>query len=246
VLSSAPVILPSCRRPDAGASLVAPDVASCLPPSASSVAGLDLDRLRASTLWPAFAPQFGQAFDHASALVLAFEGPAYLVIESGRFSSAPPGTTLAASGLALLGAPPLVQSALARARASAPSAPLPLLADAAPDCRGKPLWAVVRGAAALPLSGNLENLNRLFRPTAFVTLSADLSPAIRLSLAGHCNSPEAAQRFEETVRALVSLSRAARGPALPALDFHRDGLVVRVSAAADSAAAAALTRELLR
>jgi hypothetical protein len=85
-----------------------------------------------------------------------------------------------------------------------------------------PVWMVARGSAALPLTGNLANLNRLLRQTEYTTVAARVGESVDVEIAGVCRSPELAQHLEENVRAIVSLMK------LP-LAVRRDGVTVKAT-----------------
>jgi hypothetical protein len=57
----------------------------------------------------------------------------------------------------------------------------------------------------LPLEGNLANVNNLLRGTEYVTFAVQSGDPAELELVARCPSPDAAQRFEQSFRALVSL-----------------------------------------
>jgi hypothetical protein len=86
-----------------------------------------------------------------------------------------------------------------------------------------PLWIVARGAATLPLAGNLANINRLLHQTEYTTVAARIGPRIELHIEGICRTPAAAEHLEENIRAIASLTKFPLGLA-------RDGAIVRVDA----------------
>jgi hypothetical protein len=85
-----------------------------------------------------------------------------------------------------------------------------------------PIWIVARGNAALPLTGNLANLNRLLQQTEYTTVTARVGDRVDLEIRGICRSPELAQHLEENVRAIASLIRAP-------LEVRRDDSIVRAT-----------------
>jgi hypothetical protein len=110
---------------------------------------------------------------------------------------------------------------------------VPDLLNQAGPVINRDVWAVSRGGTPLPLPGNAANLNRLLALTAYTTASATLDSAIRLEAAGHCASPESAQRLEEQLRALITLAKSASkrtdlAPVLASGDL-RNGSEVDVS-----------------
>jgi hypothetical protein len=208
-----------------------------VPPSAIALAGVDLDQLRASSLYPklpAAATTFLEPFRGAHSLLVASSGVELLTVARGVV----PGATQPAPGLALLGSPALI------AEATAPHAIAAILTPAETVAAGNPIWIAVRGGAPLPLEGNLANANNLVRVADFLTLSVRLRDVLDLELTARCPSPEAAIQFEQRLRALVSLAAAAnvRQPEiaglLRGLQLRRDDRTVRatLSAAPDALA----------
>jgi hypothetical protein len=132
----------------------------------------------------------------------------------------------------LSGAPRLI------AAATAAHPPAGILAPAEPVAAGSPIWIVVRGGVALPLEGNLANVNNLLRGAGYVTLALDPGDPMALQLVAQCATPEAALRFEQSFRGMVSLAIAtnARHPAtagvLAAIRIQREERVVQVALSA--------------
>jgi hypothetical protein len=90
----------------------------------------------------------------------------------------------------------------------------------APDA---PLWLVARGNVTLPLAGNLANINRLLHQTQYAVVSARPGERFELRADAFCRSDADAQRLEENVRAIGSLTRFP-------LEVAREGATVRVTA----------------
>ena len=226
-------------------------LASCVPADTVFLAGVDLDRLRAAPAYRALAPSPVGAFATASSLALASNGKTYLLVQRGKFTETPDGATLIDSSLALAGAPDAVRAGIAQHLSGKCGVP-ELLAAASAAAHGSQIWAIARGNAALPLAGNLANLNRLFRFTDYVTFAATLDGQVELNLSGQCPSAEAARRFEETLRALLSLAAAANArqtdvaSLLGSVQVRRDGLAVHATVRADAAAAGKVAGGILR
>jgi hypothetical protein len=202
-----------------------------VPPATVALAGIDLDRLRASPLLaklPPVARAYLDPFGEARYILVASTGAELLTIARGVV----PGATQLAPDLALSGAPDLI------AAATAVHPPAAILAAAEPVAAGRPIWIAVRGGAALPLEGNLANVNNLLRDTEYVTLTVQPVDPAELALVARCPSPEAALRFEQSFRALVSLAIAtsARQPAtaamLKSVRIGREGRAVNVALSA--------------
>ena len=202
----------SCRS-SASLHAIDPIVASCIPPTAVILAGVNLERLRASPLYRQFPPAvtaFLEPIREASSLLVASDGRDYLAISRGSFRQPPPGATLLAPGLAAAGSPDWVRAAATQQRFAAP-ARLALLEPAEALAGSSEIWMAMAGGANLPVSGNAENLSRLLRATEYTTLSVKLANTITLEAIGTCATPEIARKLEETVRAFITLGAAAGG-----------------------------------
>jgi hypothetical protein len=209
----------SCRS--APHSAIDPRVAAWVPPGAVALAGVDLDRLRASPLYrqlPPAAVAFLEPLREANSWLFASNGSDYLAFSSGSFRQAPPGATLLAPGLAAAGSPGWLRVAVARHR-SGSQAGSALWERAETLAAAGEIWMVAAGNASLPVNGNAENLNRLLHTTEYSTLSVRLAGVMELEIVGMCATPESARRLEETVRAFFTLGAAAstREPALASL-----------------------------
>ena len=196
-----------------------------------ALAGIDLDRLRASPLYaklPPAAQAFLEPFRDAHHVLIASTGAELLTIARGVV----PGATQLAPDLALYGAPDLIAAAVAA------HAPASILAPAESVAAGHPIWIAVRGGVALPLEGNWSNVNNLLRDTEYVTLALRPGDPVELELIAQCPTPDAALQFEQSFRAIVSLARppARASPQRPAcsqsIRIHRDDRTVRVSLSA--------------
>jgi hypothetical protein len=195
-----------CRSTNSGPDY---DMEICVPPDALALAGLHLDQIRGSNSYRNLPPGWLALLEplrDANYLMLAYNGKDVLAIARGRFAAAPTGAVLLAPDLALAGAPDTVHAAVRQRATGQPGAPS-LLARAQPIA-GRPIWAVARGARALPLTGNAANLNRLLRFTDYATIAATVNSAIELEAAGFCPTADAARQLEETLRGLISLATA--------------------------------------
>lgn len=198
----------SCRRGAPPA--IDPVLASCLPADCTVAAGVDCDRVRASPLYaklPAAATALLTPYRGASRILAASTGKDYLIVARGRFSSAPPGATLLAPGLAAAGSPEWLRAAEAQHRKGARGFPA-LLRMAEPVAKTAEIWIAAMGNASLPLSGNAENITRLLHSTQYATLGARLGDAIQLEVDGVCATPATAQHLEESLRAMITLGEA--------------------------------------
>ena len=210
----------SCRSIDAPAG-VGQDMASCIPADTLLLAGLNLDQVRGSPLYPRLPPAaraLAEPLRDARYLLLASNGKDILAIARGRFREAPPGATLVASGLAVTGSPGSVRAAIAQYKTGRNGAP-DLLARAASLADGRQIWMVARGGVPLPVTGNAANLNRLLRDTEYAGIAVRLGSGIEIEATAVGRTAEAGREFEENLRAILSLTAAAsaRQPDLVAL-----------------------------
>ena len=226
----------SCRSINAPAG-VGRDMASSIPADTLLLAGLNLDELRASPLYPKLPPAvraLAEPLRDAGYLLLASNGKDLLSLARGRFRDAPPGATLVAPGLAVAGSPDSVHAAIAQHKTGRDGAP-DLLARAASVADGKQIWMVARGGVPLPVTGNAANLNRLLRDTEYATITACIGSRIEIEATAVGRTAEAGREFEESLRAILSLTAAAsaRRPELVALInsvlIRRDDRTVRVA-----------------
>ena len=224
-------ILAACRAP-APRAAIDPALSARVPAATVALAGVDLERLRASPLYaklPAGALAFLEPFGHASYVLIAFDGVELLTIARGVVA----GATQVAPDLALSGAPKLIAAAIAA------HPPAGILEAAEPVAATHPIWIAIRGGVALPLEGNLANANNLLRGAEHVTLAVQAGDPVALELMARCPTPEAALRFEQSFRALVSLGIAANARqsatagVLQSIRIGREERVVRVSVSAE-------------
>jgi hypothetical protein len=223
-------ILAACRTP-APPAAIDPVLSARVPTATVALSGADLEGLRTSPLYaklPPAALAFLKPFEHAHQVLIASTGTELLAIARGVV----PGATQIAPDLALSGAPNLIAAAIAA------HPPAGILAPAERVASNRPLWLAVRGGIALPLEGNLANVNNLLRDTQFVTLAVQPGDPAELELVAHCPTPDAALHFEQSFRAVVSLAAAtnARQPAiagaLESIRIRREERVVRASLSA--------------
>jgi hypothetical protein len=230
---AAPIVLAmltACRTP-APPAAIDPALSSRVPVATVALAGIDLDRLRTSPVYAKLPPgalAFIEPFRRAHYVLIASTGVELLTIARGTV----PGATQLAPDLALSGAPALIEAA------TAAHPPASILAPAESVAPAQPIWFAVRGGITLPLEGNLANGNNLLRGTEYVTLTVQPVDPVELELVAQCPTLDAALRFEQSLRAMVSLAIAttARQPAtagvLQAIRIRREERVVHVSLSA--------------
>ncbi len=183
-----------------------PAMAARVPAGTIALAGLNLDQLRASPLYaqlPRAMVALVEPFRGARSLLAAFSGKDLLVIASGAFVEAPAGTTLVAPGLALAGSSESVRAAEAGHKAPE------LLAQAESVAPGNQIWIVTSGDVTLPLTGNAANVNRMLRNMEFAAVTVRAPSAVEFAIAARGRTPDAARRFEETLRAALTMAAVA-------------------------------------
>jgi hypothetical protein len=239
----------SCRSINAPAG-VGRDMAASVPADTLLVAGLNLEDLRGSPLYPKLPPAvraLAEPLRDAGYLLLASNGKDIVAIARGRFREAPPGATLLAPGLAVTGSPDSVRAAIAQHKTGRDGAP-DLLALAASLADGKQIWMVARGGIPLPVAGNAANLNRLLRNTEYAAIAARIGSGIEIEATAVGRSAQDGREVEENLRAILSLTAAAnaRQPDLVALihsvQIRREDRTVRAALSGGRDAADALLR----
>lgn len=209
-LIASALLVSGCRKP-------AP-LAACIPADSALIAGADLSALRASPIYSALPQKsrdFLAQFAAVSFALGAYNGRDLLVAARGDFRSLPPGAEILAPDIALFGSQRQIAAARAQYGTGKTGAP-ELMARAGAVNADAQLWTIARGDAPLPLSGNAENLARVFRNAAFVTLTARLRNDVTVEVRASARSESAARFMEETLRADLTLAAAAeqKQPAL--------------------------------
>ncbi len=183
------------------------DLEGAIPADAAIVAGANLDQLRGTPLWRAAPPGLVEPFQQGSRLLVASARNEWLVLARGNFSQPPEGGRWLAPGVAEAGSGRLMAEAAGRWRTVHAAGPLVEFAVA--HAAGSALWIAARAGAELPLSGNYANLNRLLADVTYVSLSARLAGDCHLRLSAESRGEAAGRRFEQTLRAMLSLAAMA-------------------------------------
>jgi hypothetical protein len=194
---------------------------SCVPASAVLAAGLNLTAIRSAPAYPKLPPAvlaLTEPLRQAEYAVFVFDGRDLLAITRGHFRETPGGATLLAPNLALAGPPDLVRAATAQHATGTTGAP-ELMEPAKLAAGAKPIWIVGRGGATLPLSGNAANINRLLHATTHTTIAVGLRDSVDLELTAICLTAGDGREFEQSLRAILTLTAAAnaRQPGFAAL-----------------------------
>jgi hypothetical protein len=229
----------SCRSINAPAG-VGQDMASCIPADTLLLAGLNLDQIRGSPLYPKLPPAvraLAEPLRDAGYALFASDGKNLLYMARGRFREAPAGATLVAPGLAATGSPDSVRAAIAQHKTGRNGAP-DLLARAASIAGSGQIWIVARGGVPLPVAGNAANLNRLLHDTEYAAIALRIGSQIEIEATAVGRTAAAGREFEESLRAILSLTAAAnaRRPDLVRLIhsvlIRREDRTVRVALSA--------------
>ncbi|MGP8245926.1 MAG: hypothetical protein ACLQVN_15575 [Bryobacteraceae bacterium] len=200
------------------------DLEAAIPADAAIVAGANLDQLRGTPLWRAAPPPLVESLGQGSRVLAASARNEWLVLERGNLSRTPAGGRWLAPGVAAAGSGRLVAEAAGRWRSARAAGPL--IEFAAAHAAGSALWIAARGGVDLPLSGNYANLNRLLSDVEYACLSVRVGGGCRLQLTAESRGEAAAQRFEQTLRAMLSLAAMAEARH-PQLAGAWNGAVVR-------------------
>jgi hypothetical protein len=243
----------SCRSTRAPA-IVEPALASCVPADTIVLMGLNLDELRATSLYRSLPPNALAAagpLRDASYLLVAYNTREFLFAARGKFHEAPPGATLISSELAIAGPADAIRMAIAQHQTGVTGSPR-LLELAAGIAGGRQLWIAAQGGVTLPLTGNLANLNRILRLTDSVTLAARIDSRIQVDGTGAGRTADAARQLEENLRAILTFAAAGSGrnseigAMLNSVEIRRDGQSVHAELSSSPESAEKLVRELTR
>lgn len=227
-------------------------MAAAVPAGARAVAAVDLDRLRASSLYPKLPASVLAAVEplgRVSRLLLVYDGRELLAVARGPFGDAPPaGMTRIGRDLAAGGGADAVRAALAQSHAGRSGAPELVERATAALGRTNAIGVAALGGTSVPsTAGQLANLSGLLRMSEYATLSLRINAALDATATAVCPNPAAAARLEETLRAMASITAAGvarRQPELAALfrslDVGRDGRTVHARASASPRAAGEL------
>jgi len=183
-------------------------MAAAVPVDAVIVAGIDLDRLRGSAIYgrlPAAVTQALGPYAGASRMVAAWDSQGLLILARGDFQLAPAGATLVSPHLAIGGADDSVRAAMGRYR-SPGGTRSGVLGYGMESLGTAPLWIAMRGGTALPFTGNAVNLARLLRLVEYAGIAVKPDRAAEFRIRADAATADAAQRFEESLRAFFSLA----------------------------------------
>jgi hypothetical protein len=186
-------------------------MASCIASDTVAVAVADLDRLRASAFvnsMGASAHDLLERYASASRIMVAWNGSDLLIVERGLFKTPPVGATAIEPGLAVAGSLSGISAAVAQHSAGTTGA-RGLIDYGSSIGAGSAVWLAVRGGKALPVGGNLTNLNVLLQDADFAGAALDLGDQTTLRFGARGRSAQSAERLEERLRGFVSLAAEA-------------------------------------
>lgn len=229
----------ACCTIGCGPRAVAPEMTACVPAGTIALAGIDLDRIRAASLYPklpAAVQTFAESYRAAHRLLVSWSGTDLLIVVRGTAEGATP----VAKDLAIVGSPDSIRAAVAQYQSGKSGAPA--LVDAAKGVASSQMWAVAQGGITLPVEGNARNLNRLFHNLECAALAMDLDSGVDVRLIAVGRTEQGARDFEESLRAVLSLASAAesRNPQiaslLGAVQIQRTGVkaTARLQAGSDA------------
>lgn len=206
----------SCRTEGPAPHFLDAELIAHIPPGTIVLAGIDLDKLRTTSLAPLLPPITAKA----SYALGTYNGRDSLVLLHGHFREAPPGTTLISNTLAVFG----------KSAGGAEEAPTRLLDVAERVAPTGPVWLVSRGGVTLPLAGNAANINQVLRLADFVTAVAHVGPSIQIDAVAECANTANSTHLEENLRAIRTFLEAAnqRSP-LKSLEIRRDETTVHAT-----------------
>jgi hypothetical protein len=147
-------------------------------------------------------------YGDASQLLIAWNGSDLTIVERGLFKTSPADATMVEPGLAVAGSPNRIAAAVAQHR-SRPTGAASLIDYGAAIGGRSAIWLAVRGGTALPLSGNLANLNMLLDDADNASAALDLGAQATLRFAARGRTGASAARLEERLRGFLSLATAA-------------------------------------
>jgi len=185
--------------------------AACITGDTVALAGIDLDRLRAS---PFVNGMGGSArdllaqYNKASKLLVAWNTRDLLIVARGTFTAPPAGTRTVEPGLAVTGAPGRILFVLAQHQSGRTGAP-GLIAYGSEIGARSAIWLAVRGGKPLPLSGNVANLNHLLEDADVAGAALDLGDAATLRFGARGRTEESAAQLEERLRGFLTLAGEA-------------------------------------
>ena len=231
---------------------VDPGLSVFIPPDAVAMAGVNVDRIRATPIYRKLAerhplPQFGQVDE----LLLSSDGKNVLALARGDFKEQKANETETAGivfldkNIALGGQAGAVRAAIEQSKHGGRGAPRDLMARARALPADTQIWAVVadwRGATPDQLRemGNWSNLDRVFRLVEGASLAVDLRTGVHAAFIGDSRTEADARNLADSLRGLAALARmgAPRGEpgnppdllrALDGVQVKQEGRVVKVN-----------------
>jgi len=227
-----------------------PALTAFIPPDAVAMAGVNVDRIRATPIYRELAerhslPQVGQVDE----LLLSSDGKNVLAMARGDFkeqkANETEGIVFLDKNIALGGQAAAVRAAIDQAKHGGRGAPRDLMARARALPADTQIWAVVAswrgmGPDQLREMGNWGNLDRVFRLVEGASLTVDLRTGVHAAFTSDSRNEADARNLADSLRGLAALARmgAPRGEpgnppdllrALDGVQVKQEGRVVRVN-----------------
>jgi hypothetical protein len=220
-----------------------PALSVFIPPDTVALAGVNLDRLRATPLYGKLAvrnrlPAFDAFGADAHDVMLASDGKHLLAMARGGFpeqkASETEGITFIGHDIALFGEVAAVRAAIDQSKRGGRGAPRDLMARAQALPADTQIWAVVagwRGATPdqLRAMGNWGNLDRVFRMAEGASLTVDLRTRVHAAFLGDCRTEADAKNLADSLRGLAALAPMGAPHSVPGIQVAQEGRVVRVN-----------------
>jgi hypothetical protein len=217
---------------------VDPALTAFIPPDSVALAGVRLDRLRATPIYrkltetnPLRRPDPFRS-DDIQDVLLASDGENVLAIARGAFRGKPPaGLTPVGGNIALGGTDAAVRAAIGQSKNGGREAPRDLMARAQALPGDAQIWAVVAGwrgldPGQLRAMGNFANLDRVMRLVEGASLTVDLRTGAHAAFTGDCRTEADAKNLADSLRGLAALARMGLAHNKPDLQHAFDGLQV--------------------
>jgi len=199
-----------------------------IPPDTVALAGVNMDRLRATHLYRKLAEQnrLPRSGEFSSRdlhdLLLASDGRNVLTMVHGALAAKPAGDLNATEykGFTLYGNSAAVRAAIDQSKSGGRGAPRDLMARVEALPADTLVWAVVAGWKGmgpdqLREMGNLGNLDRVLRAVEGASLTVDLRTGVHAALVGDSRTEADAKSLADSLRGLAALARMGAPRSVP-------------------------------
>jgi hypothetical protein len=199
-----------------------------IPPDTVALAGVNMDRLRATHLYRKLAEQnrLPRSGEFSSRdlhdLLLASDGRNVLTMVHGALAAKPAGDLNATEykGFTLYGNGAAVRAAIDQSKSGGRGAPRDLMARVEALPADTQVWAVVAGWRGmgpdqLREMGNLGNLDRVLRSVEGASLTVDLRTGVHAAFVGDSRNEADAKNLADSLRGLAALARMGAPRSVP-------------------------------